>query len=282
MPCPTRWNSLFDALALVVSLMASQPAAFDSLFHDLDISGPLSSAEKLAVQDYVAVMRPLCESLDLLQADNGAYLGCLLPYLAGAMLLTEKRAAKHPGGGLLANVIVNDIRKRFNKDFKDDNTRLAAGFHPRFKTHWLKRPEEREALRLLMVDALSNWYAKQGPPPPAVEPDHSSDDDDDEDETLTLGTMYANEKWRRNQPQNAAAEVDQFIQAGVAGNSWREDLQLPGIRSLFLQYNTPIPSSAAVERLFSVGKDVLRPKRTSMTDANFNKVMFLQTNEFVL
>ncbi|KAG7153370.1 hypothetical protein Hamer_G010681 [Homarus americanus] len=32
------------------------------------------------------------------------------------------------------------------------------------------------------------------------------------------------------------------------------------IRELFIKYNTPIPSSAAVERMFPMGKDVLRPK----------------------
>jgi hypothetical protein len=46
----------------------------------------------------------------------------------------------------------------------------------------------------------------------------------------------------------------------------------------FLKYNTPLPSSAAVERLFSTGKDVLRAKRASLSDGAFDALMFLKGN----
>ncbi|KAG7167788.1 hypothetical protein Hamer_G010183 [Homarus americanus] len=45
------------------------------------------------------------------------------------------------------------------------------------------------------------------------------------------------------------------------------------MRELFIKYNTPIPSSAAVERMFSMGKDVLRPKRSRMTDKHFEMLV---------
>jgi hypothetical protein len=35
----------------------------------------------------------------------------------------------------------------------------------------------------------------------------------------------------------------------------------PVLVKLFVQYNTTIPSSAAVERIFSTGKDILKPIR---------------------
>ena len=51
------------------------------------------------------------------------------------------------------------------------------------------------------------------------------------------------------------------------------------LKDLFIRYNTPIPSSAAVKRLFSVAKDYLRPKRCRMTDKHFQMLLFLRANK---
>ncbi|KAG7169635.1 hypothetical protein Hamer_G013244 [Homarus americanus] len=51
------------------------------------------------------------------------------------------------------------------------------------------------------------------------------------------------------------------------------------MRELFIKYNTPIPSSAAVNRTFSMGKDVLRPKRSRMSDKHFEMLVFLRGNK---
>ena len=50
------------------------------------------------------------------------------------------------------------------------------------------------------------------------------------------------------------------------------------IKNLFIKFSTPIPSSAAVGRLFSTGKDVLRPKRSRLTDKHFEMLLFLRKN----
>ena len=48
--------------------------------------------------------------------------------------------------------------------------------------------------------------------------------------------------------------------------------------SLFIKYNTPLPSSAAVERLFSLGSVILTAKRASLTSENFQRLVFLKGN----
>ena len=51
-----------------------------------------------------------------------------------------------------------------------------------------------------------------------------------------------------------------------------------GLKKLFIQYNTTIPSSAAVERLFSLGKDILKPQCCGLSDENFEMSAFLKGN----
>ena len=47
----------------------------------------------------------------------------------------------------------------------------------------------------------------------------------------------------------------------------------------FERFNTAIPSSVAVERLFGFGSDILGLKRSSMTKENFEKFVLLRENE---
>ena len=51
------------------------------------------------------------------------------------------------------------------------------------------------------------------------------------------------------------------------------------LSKLFVKFNTPVPSSAAVERFFSQGKDILKPKRASLADDTFEMLMFLRGNK---
>ena len=51
---------------------------------------------------------------------------------------------------------------------------------------------------------------------------------------------------------------------------------------VFLRYNTLILSSAAVERLFSLGSDIIKPKRSRLTAENFERLVFLKGNNDLL
>ena len=46
---------------------------------------------------------------------------------------------------------------------------------------------------------------------------------------------------------------------------------------VFLKYNTGIPSSAAIERVFFVGSNVMKPKRATLLSENFEQLVFNQT-----
>ncbi|KAG0726090.1 hypothetical protein GWK47_037303 [Chionoecetes opilio] len=52
----------------------------------------------------------------------------------------------------------------------------------------------------------------------------------------------------------------------------------PAWVDVFVKYNTAIPSSAAVERLFSQGSDIMKAKRASLTSDNFEILVFMKGN----
>jgi hypothetical protein len=57
--------------------------------------------------------------------------------------------------------------------------------------------------------------------------------------------------------------------------------KFPLIFKLFLQFNTSLPSSASVERLFSLGSQIYLPRRNRLTDNNFERQLLLRANKWV-
>jgi hypothetical protein len=52
----------------------------------------------------------------------------------------------------------------------------------------------------------------------------------------------------------------------------------PSISSVFYMYNTSLPSSAPVERLFSCAGNILLPNRNRLSDAMFERLLMLKSN----
>lgn len=50
----------------------------------------------------------------------------------------------------------------------------------------------------------------------------------------------------------------------------------------FITYNTIVPSSASVERMFNMGSDILRQKRSLLNSESVEKLVFLRGNAMYL
>jgi len=94
---------------------------------------PFTREEEEYMKEYVLVMRPVATALDKLQAEEQAYLGCMLPILATTVLsLRELRATNLQFCLPLVDVLLMSIDRRFGHLLQEKEYLLAAGFHPRF------------------------------------------------------------------------------------------------------------------------------------------------------
>jgi hypothetical protein len=97
---------------------------------------------------------------------------------------------------------------------------------------------------------------------------------------ITFITDEPTHRGRRNLIDvNAETIVNTWTETKRSDKLEDEDFQLSRILTdLFIQFNTPVPSSAGVERLFSQAGDILRPKRISLSEDRFHQLMFMRGN----
>lgn len=74
-------------------------------------------------------------------------------------------------------------------------------------------------------------------------------------------------------PEKSSNELDRSMFPTLYRTVWVE---------IFLKCNTAIPSSVAVELVFSQGSDIIRPKKSSLTSDNFEWFVFLKGNRDLL
>jgi hypothetical protein len=74
--------------------------------------------------------------------------------------------------------------------------------------------------------------------------------------------------------KEVSAEVELYIDHASIETKFL--VAFPRITAVFRRYNAALPSSAAVERLFSAAGQILTPRRCSMSEDNFDKSVFLR------
>ena len=186
----------------------------------------------------------------------------------------------------LVEALLNGLITKFNHFYADMDVLMATALHPHYTPVVLKKiaPDSVAAVKEKLVNELKTAIMsadcvepdEQQPAPSEARSEELSEDidflgllDDDAYESRgelgeILSKILDEWQWAKNK-----TPLIQVLFSKEDGQAWVD---------VFIKYNTPLPSSASVERLFSVGSDVIGPKRASLSATNFERPVFLMGN----
>lgn len=158
------------------------------------------------------------------------------------------------------------VQTRFANLLDDRGALLAAVSCPKFKLRWLRDADRREQVKQLLQDECCTI----APPPQssasvANAPVHQGEVD------------FFDFEAEPEETYSAEKEVMMYMSSS---NDLQVLHQFVNTKRIFLKYNTPTPSSAPVERLFSLGGLVLTPRRNRLSDQRFEKLLLMRYNHW--
>ncbi|XP_045031026.1 uncharacterized protein LOC116924452 [Daphnia magna] len=164
--------------------------------------------------------------------------------------------------------LLDAIHFRFQSMFADNELRLATITNPHFKLSWLENEDEiRRAKTLLKGDFYGSDDSSDGT--------SSSLSDPSSEKKRKHAKNFVSSITKRNAETLEIDEVESYLQLSKTF----EDLKnFPTIMKMYKQYNVTLPSSAAVERLFSQGGLIFTSKRLQLTENHFEMLLFLKVN----
>lgn len=153
---------------------------------------------------------------------------------------------------------------------ESENAILAAVTLPRFKLRWLRTQEKKDKAKAsLLAECRKSAREEDQQTGTTSTPTHTDSTIEDEffafdDEDATAAT--------------AESQVADYFKSAAQGMDSLHGFPL--IKTVSLKYNAATPSSAPVERLFSLGKLVFTPKRNRLSDLKFEKLLLLRYNHW--
>ncbi|XP_057377029.1 uncharacterized protein LOC130698386 [Daphnia carinata] len=271
----TRWNSFFDAVERIRYFIHNKKQELKEVFEHFNIPY-FRPAEEEYIKEFVKIMRPLADALDVLQADRNVSMGYLLPTLTilKNKLLELKRTPGIVHCKSYITEIIAAVTKRFNTCFQDDDHILAAILHPKFKMSWVI--EENKSYFMDKLLAHHETFAVSASTISANRSPLLSDQSEENDLFSPKRKKDFFRSLTTTNVKNSYNEAVAFM--GDPSTTISSLRKYPSIKEMYLKYNTALPSSASVERLFSVAGTIFRPTRNRLSDENFEKMLFLRAN----
>ncbi|XP_022161582.1 uncharacterized protein LOC111027499 [Myzus persicae] len=210
----------------------------------------------------------------MLQGDKHMNFGFLLPTieeLSSKFTLMSRDDTISKSIQPLVSALLTGINKRFGDLLQNKFLIIASVSNPYFKVAWIKNDVRKQMAMDAFRNACLQIYEKE-----CVSNTQEPNIVESYDEpSLDFFTWSSSNNM--NGIDSVDIEINHYFRTSPTKNL--DCLQsLPILKKVFIKYNTPLPSSASVERVFSVGGATLTKKRTSISDKHFEQIMFLKCN----
>jgi len=267
-PNKTRWNATYDGLLQIKNILSSLNG-MEKINQAMDFCEiqRFTTQEIKLIEEYCEVMAPLAESLDFLQGEDGMLMGYLLPTLYALekkMTILEQKNLQFCSP--LVKTIKNSLKKRFSSVWNKKELIIASCLIPRFKLVWL---EGCIGCNYFTAEAWLKTLFESV--------DESNNSENSESDYASEDFFCLPVAKKKSKKSSCMEEIELYLKSNC------QDLSLlhthPAVLKIFLEYNTPIPSSAPVERLFSTGSNVMTVKRNKLSDSLFEKLVLLKQNK---
>lgn len=272
----TRWNSFYDSLKQICQYKEKMMP----LCRSLRLTSIFLPTDSTYLEEHIMCTRSLADALDILQGDKSTFYGILLPCLVVARKKLKKTTGEESPLTYckpLAECLLASFESRFETFLNlttpdSEAAAIAALSHRVYKNKWLtcilveKHDRILRAFKVAVAKQMNVLTFSQ--PSPPDQPctfnnyfDFGSPLESEETEITFL---------------DAELHVLQYFKDASSGLLLL-DRYLP-IKKVFIQYNTPLPSSTAVERVFSYATMTNLPKSSNLSDQMFEKRVFIKTN----
>lgn len=272
-PGETRWNSLYDCLQQIYNIRDK----YSILCKNLNIKNGFKENDFLYLKEYLLCVLPLAEALDILQGEKDMYYGIVLPcLLALRRKLQNLQTEDLKHCTILSHSLLQSVETRFYDFFNfssvtAENAAIAALSYPRFKNRWFNCIDSHHQLSIEVL--FKQKVASKCVISESIQTEQLQHNDDFFDFDFSSATSNG---ITRQSFSHTEIEVIKYF-----SDDHREISMLqtyPTIKLVFLHYNTPLPSSAPVERLFSYATMTNAPKSNKLSDTMFEKRVVLKSN----
>ncbi|KAL2085800.1 hypothetical protein ACEWY4_019120 [Coilia grayii] len=160
----------------------------------------------------------------------------------------------------LVDALLSGIQNRFGHMFMDAELVAAAILLPKFRMTWTKD----DATIKMGID-----YIKQHIEDPSMQPGEVTRSSSDEDDFFS--------SLQASKTQDGVKQFDAYLSCSADHMDLLKSF--PSVCKLSVKLNTPLPASAACERLFSIAGLVFSPRRVRLNSRLFESQLLLKMNK---